>query len=107
MRKKPYFGCSSLLVLACTVAPVFLLPMSNSSDSSEPSENSMAILVDSPGHLIYATFIGAIGVWISASLSLVSLFRGESRLPARVGLLICVPLLLYLGVAFIESITKD
>jgi len=105
MRKTPYFGFASLLVLAVGAAAVFVLLMIDLPGYADPTEDSLAVLVDSLGQLIYAAFITAGAALVAVILSVISLFRGESRVPAVICLLICIPILVYFGLAVIGSMT--
>lgn len=107
MRKTPSFGFASLLVLAVGAAAVFVFMIMDAPGSADPSGDSLAILVDSLGQLIYAAFVGAGAVLVSAVLALISMVRSERRIPAIISLVICIPILFYFGVAVFASMTVD
>lgn len=106
MRKKPYFGYASLLVLACTAAAVLLFLTWDGSSYTEPSPDSIDIIVDGLAPLFYAGIAAVVGVLMSTAFSVISLLRGESRPPALIGLLLCAPCLLimvYFGLAIMTT----
>lgn len=95
MRKTPYFGYASLLGLACTAAAVLLFLNWDGPGYAEPPQDSIDIIVDGLAPLFYAAIAAVVGVLLSTALSVISLLRGECRVPAVIGLMLCAPCLLY------------
>ncbi|MGD9590416.1 MAG: hypothetical protein AB7Q37_15515 [Pyrinomonadaceae bacterium] len=97
MRKSPSFGYASLLVLAVGTFSVILFFMINLPGYADPTEDSLAILVNSLDQVIYAALFGAGAVLVSSILAVIGIIRGERRVPAIISLVICIPILLYLA----------
>jgi len=95
------------LVLAVGTFSVILFFMIDLPGYADPKEDSLAILVNSLDQVIYAALFGAGAVLVSTVLAVIGIIRGERRVPAIIGLVICIPILFYFGVAVIGSLTID